>query len=677
MTHDRTHFRRIPALLLLFALLLPAAVPALAAGPEGPGALSQAGADFLKARESFSETPYTDGTNWYVGYGTQCQAGAYAEGITEEEADRLLREAAAVCAAAVADFLEEHGRTVGQSQFDALVSFTYSLGTGWLSGSSDLAELLAGPGDTYDTLETVNAFGVWCHAGGQVVKGLARRRMEEAALFLWGDYSGQAAGNFTYLVFDPGEGEMASDVMFYQAGQPYGAFPDARREGYALEGWRRPEGGALLAGMPAGESGTVEALWRKLGPAESPYPDLDAGAWYYDYVCALSGQGIVSGYPDGTFDPSGSVTLGEALKLVLLAAGYEEQAPAGGHWSSGYAALARTEGLLTAGELAELDGAVSRLTVARLTAGALGLAPASGPSPFADADDASVTALYEWGILEGSEENGRRLYKPADGIRRAELSALIWRVNCLRAEETGKAQITYGAYTVDVLEGVPVNGYDPAAFRREGSVMEYAAGETRLGVDVSSYQGDIDWARVKADGVDFAILRVGGRGYTEGGLYADTKFEQNLQGALDAGLEVGVYFFSQAITVKEAEEEARFVLDKIRGYALTGPVVFDWEALGKSEARTYGLDTDTLCRCALAFCELVEEAGYTPMIYLTSYAGYVKYDLSRVMDYPFWFAEYDKAAPTFYYHFQMWQYTSKGSVDGIQGNVDMNLWFGA
>ena len=239
MTHDRTHFRRIPALLLLFALLLPAAVPALAAGPEGPGALSQAGADFLKARESFSETPYTDGTNWYVGYGTQCQAGAYAEGITEEEADRLLREAAAVCAAAVADFLEEHGRTVGQSQFDALVSFTYSLGTGWLSGSSDLAELLAGPGDTYDTLETVNAFGVWCHAGGQVVKGLARRRMEEAALFLWGDYSGQAAGNFTYLVFDPGEGEMASDVMFYQAGQPYGAFPDARREGYALEGWRK------------------------------------------------------------------------------------------------------------------------------------------------------------------------------------------------------------------------------------------------------------------------------------------------------------------------------------------------------------------------------------------------------------------------------------------------------
>jgi hypothetical protein len=176
----------------------------------------------------------------------------------------------------------------------------------------------------------------------------------------------------------------------------------------------------------------------------------------------------------------------------------------------------------------------------------------------------------------GGQRGNGRAFTTCRRHPRAELSALIWRVNCLRAEETGKAQITYGAYTVDVLQGVPVNGYDPAAFRREGSVMEYAAGETRLGVDVSSYQGDIDWARVKADGVDFAILRVGGRGYTEGGLYADTKFEQNLQGALDAGLEVGVYFFSQAITVKEAEEEARFVLTR-SGVCADGP----WFLIGR------------------------------------------------------------------------------------------------
>lgn len=206
MTHDRTHFRRIPALLLLFALLLPAAVPVLAAGPEGPGALSQAGADFLKARESFSETPYTDGTNWYVGYGTQCQAGAYAEGITEERPTGCCGRAAAVCAAAVADFLEEHGRTVGQSQFDALVSFTYSLGTGWLSGSSDLAELLAGAG------------GYIRHAGDRQClrrlvprRGTGGQRPGPAAHgggrpVPLGGLQRTGAGSFTYLVFDPGEG---------------------------------------------------------------------------------------------------------------------------------------------------------------------------------------------------------------------------------------------------------------------------------------------------------------------------------------------------------------------------------------------------------------------------------------------------------------------------------------
>ena len=228
---------------------------------------------------------------------------------------------------------------------------------------------------------------------------------------------------------------------------------------------------------------------------------------------------------------------------------------------------------------------------------------------------------------------------------------------------------------VDKTEEIPENTYDPSCFYMDGGFLRYESDTitSQVGIDVSAHQQEIDWQRVADSGVQFVILRVGYRGYTEGAIQEDAYFTQNLEGAIDAGLDVGVYFFSQAIDEQEAREEARFVLDKIRGYALTGPVVFDWEALGKSEARTYGLDTDTLCRCALAFCELVEEAGYTPMIYLTSYAGYVKYDLSRVMDYPFWFAEYDKAAPTFYYHFQMWQYTSKGKVDGIEGRVDMNI----
>ena len=138
---------------------------------------------------------------------------------------------------------------------------------------------------------------------------------------------------------------------------------------------------------------------------------------------------------------------------------------------------------------------------------------------------------------------------------------------------------------------------------------------------------------------------------------------------------MGAYFYSQAISVQEAEEEAYFVLDKLRGHTITGPVVFDWEVVGKSSARTYGIETSVLCAAARAFCKIIEDAGYQAMIYTDSYAGYVKYDLSQIVDYPLWFAYYSSNAPTFYYDFAMWQYTDKGSVPGIKGSVDMDLWF--
>lgn len=129
------------------------------------------------------------------------------------------------------------------------------------------------------------------------------------------------------------------------------------------------------------------------------------------------------------------------------------------------------------------------------------------------------------------------------------------------------------------------------------------------------------------------------------------------------------------MSVAEAQEEAYHVLDKLRGHEITGPVVFDWEVIGKREARTYGIETGVLCAAANAFCKIIKDAGYDPMIYITDYAGYVKYDLSEVMDYPLWYARYDVDAPSFYYDFAMWQYSSKGSVDGIKGNVDMDIWF--
>ena len=237
--------------------------------------------------------------------------------------------------------------------------------------------------------------------------------------------------------------------------------------------------------------------------------------------------------------------------------------------------------------------------------------------------------------------------------------------------------ISYKNRQLPALTQVPVSRYDPAAFAwQDGRVVYSGEGaEPLVGIDVSYYQKDVDWQQVKASGVDFAMIRVGYRGYgANGNILPDSYFEQNVRGALDAGLKVGVYFFSQAVNVWEAEEEAAFMLDAIRGYNITFPVVFDWEIITNANARTAGLSSESLTRCALAFCDKIEKAGYTPALYFNLDLAYLNYDLSRLAQYPFWLAEY-KTVPSFFYHFDLWQYTAKGSVPGIEGSVDLNLSF--
>lgn len=193
------------------------------------------------------------------------------------------------------------------------------------------------------------------------------------------------------------------------------------------------------------------------------------------------------------------------------------------------------------------------------------------------------------------------------------------------------------------------------------------------GIDVSEHQYDIDWQQVAADGIDFAIIRTGYRGYTSGGLYEDKYFRQNMEGALNAGLQVGVYFFSQATSRREAHEEAAYVLEQIRDYRVTLPIVFDMEILGENY-RTYNMSRRTLYGAACAFCEDVKAAGHEPMIYMTQYLGYQKYTLRELSDYGFWFAEYYVDYPSFIYDIDIWQYSDTGSVAGVSGNVDMDVY---
>lgn len=234
-----------------------------------------------------------------------------------------------------------------------------------------------------------------------------------------------------------------------------------------------------------------------------------------------------------------------------------------------------------------------------------------------------------------------------------------------------KTTVPYHGYELPLLEDIPVNRYDGERFlREENGSLRYPGAKT--GIDVSSHQEWIDWEQVAGAGIEFAMIRVGRRGYTEGGLYPDEMFVSNYTRAVAAGIDVGVYFFSQAVSVEEAEEEALYLLDLLDGRALTYPVFFDWETISGDRARTDDADPEEISRCAAVFCKTVADAGYTPGVYFNMEQGYLFYRLEQLAGNVFWLAEYHDR-PAFYYDFGLWQYSEQGSVPGISGMVDLDL----
>ncbi len=202
--------------------------------------------------------------------------------------------------------------------------------------------------------------------------------------------------------------------------------------------------------------------------------------------------------------------------------------------------------------------------------------------------------------------------------------------------------------------------------------MTCLSGESMLGVDVSRFQGSINWTKAAKAGISFAIIRIGGRGYgEEGALYLDSKAQKNYTGAKKAGLQVGVYFFSQAVIPEEAREEAAYVLDAIKDWELDLPIVFDWEKMG-ADSRTADITTEELIPITKAFCETITDAGHRAMVYFNpDQARDVAY-LEALLDYGFWLALYSQEM-TFPYRVDIWQYTNKGKVPGFSKNVDLNL----
>lgn len=235
---------------------------------------------------------------------------------------------------------------------------------------------------------------------------------------------------------------------------------------------------------------------------------------------------------------------------------------------------------------------------------------------------------------------------------------------------TGWQEIDGATYYYDPATHEPVTGNQVI----QGDVYTFGAdgalNRTSRGIDVSKFQGTIDWNAVKADGITFAIIRCGYRGYGTGALVEDSTYRRNIQGAINAGLKVGVYFYSQAINEAEAVEEASMVLSLVSGYSLPLGVYYDTESVAGGRANSISAAERTAC--AVAFCETIRNAGYRAGVY--SYASwfYNALNFANISKYNIWIAQY-RDTLSFSYKYNIWQYTGSGRVNGISTAVDMNI----
>ncbi len=232
----------------------------------------------------------------------------------------------------------------------------------------------------------------------------------------------------------------------------------------------------------------------------------------------------------------------------------------------------------------------------------------------------------------------------------------------------------------EISENLKHNGLSPENIRadEESGEITYVNGEevvSHKGIDVSKFQETIDWSKVKEAGVEYAFLRLGIRGYTTGEIVLDETFEYNVEQALGEEIDVGVYFFSQAVTEEEALEEADFVIENLADYPVRYPVVIDIEDVESDNARTKDLTAEERTRFVIAFCNRIKEAGYTPMIYGNLKTFLLMLDIEQLEEYEKWFAFYSKEEFYYPYDFSVWQYSDSGKIDGIEKKVDLNISF--
>lgn len=230
---------------------------------------------------------------------------------------------------------------------------------------------------------------------------------------------------------------------------------------------------------------------------------------------------------------------------------------------------------------------------------------------------------------------------------------------------------------VDINQYLAQNSYDPSGFVFQNPLMRYYENNTRIsfvGVDISKNQDYVDFNELKRAGIEFVMIRLGQRGYTSGEITLDEYFADNIKRATDAGLDVGVIFFSQAVNVDEAKEEAQFVIDTLEEYEIQYPVVFHMDTIRNEVARIDALDKMQRTNIAITFMDMIKENGYFPMLYGDKEWLIQKLSLGSMIGYDVWLSQ-ERDLPDYPYQFVMWQYTTHGSIPGIAGDAHLNICF--
>ena len=399
------------------------------------------------------------------------------------------------------------------------------------------------------------------------------------------------------------------------------------------------------------------------------YLDADQVSSYAQpYLAEMSARGYITDSSDGYFRPTEPITRAEIVTIL------DNMIEALVQTSDPYSRDVEGNLMVNAAEGAVLQD--------RAVSGDLIVAPGvSGPVTLENVTVQGAVRNFSGAEVTDLSQQPEEPEEETDAIQPSDVYT--------PSETTGE-YLTYSNQQIPIYAGVERNHFSQGDFEWDPDHPDrliYTGRDytTRFGVDVSAYQNrsstdnTIDWEAAKADGVEFAMVRIGLRGYGSGKILEDAFYAQNIDGAMAAGIETGVYFFAQAITVEEAIEEADFVISLLEGHEIDGPVAYDWE-MHDSSYRVYGTTPEMATACAIAFCERIEEAGYDAMVYAGQYVSYIKYDQGALEPYLSWYPEYknetsEQLYPTLYYHRNYWQYSSSAKVDGIGGDVDVNLQF--